>query len=227
MEKIKIFDIPLYKIIIYGLLLAILVFVLFRLNTTFHVDRVFSQDNIEAFIKSAGIFSWLVYVIIVTLMVMSPLSSPIMAIIAGYIFNPFLALGLTVVGEVFGAIGNFFIGKKIIKRLLARGRLPKISAMVEKYKGSLDSKSIFLMGIVPMGTSNMTGYIAGVTGLSLKKYLIPWMAGIITLTILTIYLGHSAKIHAPYLSYILGGTAILIFVLIKVLPSYLEKRRLK
>ncbi|MCA9351323.1 TVP38/TMEM64 family protein [Patescibacteria group bacterium] len=172
-----------------------IVALLYYLSGEISDTHALSQANIEAFIKQAGVFSWLVYLVLVILAVLGPITSSTIAIIGGYLFNPFLAIGLNMAGELIGAAGNFLIGKKLGKRYLVE-RFPKVKAMVTRYGAYLNPFNIFLLGLVPVGTSNLTGYVAGMSGMKFKRYIYSWMVALFFVNIFITFLGYSAKIHS-------------------------------
>ena len=205
-----------FKIVRYVLIVALLIAFLYYLGTEVTESNNFNQASIEAFIKRAGIFSWLAYLLLVILAVLGPITSSVIILIGGYLFNPFLVIGLNLLGEFIGASGNFFIGRKLGKKLLMK-KFPKIKHMVEKYGDYLNSFNIFLLGLIPVGTSNLTGYVAGMSRMSFKKYISSWMVAIFFLNIAISFLGYSARIHSLPLTI---AIVVIIIISLAVMKKY-------
>ncbi len=206
--------IRLYKILMYAITLIVLVFLLYSVTEEVIETNFFSKANIENLVTSAGVWSWLVYILLVASISLSFFPSSALGVVAGYIFNPYLAVLLTVIGEFIGAFGNYMIGKKIIGHFINKNRLPKISREIDKLKGTLTPYTIFLLGVVPVSTTNITAYTAALSGVKLKNYIFPWTAGISLLSTFTILLGHSASVYAPNLSYLTGLIVLLLIIFV-------------
>jgi uncharacterized membrane protein YdjX (TVP38/TMEM64 family) len=180
-----------------------------------------NPESIQRFIQGAGAWSWLAYLCIVTFMVMGPLPSSIVVVIGGYLFHPILVIALTALGEALGATGNFIIGRKIGRNILME-YVPKIKKLVRKYGYYINKKTIFFLSIFPVGTSNITGYLSGMSGILFKDYITSWIFGVTCLNIVLAFLGHSAKIE----NYTLTVVIIIIGIgIIMLLRKYLKKNQ--
>ena len=70
-------------------------------------------DNLELFIRSAGIFGPMIYLAATIIgILISPIPTLPLAIISGSLFGPFLGLIYTLTGTIIGAMGAFLIEKK-------------------------------------------------------------------------------------------------------------------
>jgi uncharacterized membrane protein YdjX (TVP38/TMEM64 family) len=214
-------EIPFYKVLLYITLILLILVGLHYLNIGLSSNQALSQENMEAFILQAGIFSWLAYVLLLMLFVMSPLPSPLLTLVAGYLFNPLIAIVLTLLGEFLGSLGNFLIGRFLGKHFRDTEKFPTLHKYINKYKDHLDFRTIFFLGMIPIGTSNLTGYAAGISGMKFKKYLVPWMLGMTALSTIALLLGLSAKKETPHLSLIIIGAVTLALIISKII----EKKR--
>lgn len=208
-------NVSLVKVAVFGLLAVVVLYTLHYIGLEIQHNPALSQTNLEAFITNAGKFSWLVYIGILMLFVMSPLPSPVLTLVGGFIFHPLIALGLTLFGESLGACANFYIGRILGKGLFYKRRFPKLRAFFERYSAHFDFHTIFLLGLIPVGTSNITGYAAGLTNMKLREYFFPWISGVMILTVATTFLGRSAKNGTPYVSAIIIAGIILALLIIK------------
>lgn len=207
------------KLVSYLVFILLAVVALYYLNSGISESHIFNRQSIEAFIKQAGVFSWLVYILIIAVSVMGPFPSSPLVLVGGFIFNPFLVIVFTIIGEAIGATGNFFIGRKFGKRIILK-HIPRVGLLIEKYKEHFNRETIFLLSLVPVGTANITGYAAGILGLKYKHYIISCVSGISLLNIFVVLLGYSAQVHSLSLtiSIIVLGVSVA-FLVKKVLRS--------
>jgi len=206
---VEFYRVPPGKIVLYIFMFVGLFIFLYYLGSGVDYDysKVFTKESIEQFILGAGIWSWLVYIVLISIMVLSPLPSSLFVLIGGYLFNPFLVILLTIIGEAIGATGNFFIGRKLGKRVLLK-RWPKVRSLFERYGEHVNRQNVFFLSMIPVGTSNFTGYLAGMSDIDYRDYIISWITGITFVSLIIAFLGHSAKIES--------GSMLLHLVLISV-----------
>ena len=107
-------------------------------------------------------------------------------------------IGLNLIAEMLGASGNFFIGRKLARKFMIK-KFPKM----KRYADQLNTKIVFLLALIPVGTSNITGYIAGISKMRFKRYLGTWMLGITLLNTSIALLGYSARIQSVKLTVII------------------------
>lgn len=206
------FGVPTRRFVVYGALTTITVVFLYHLGAEFRETFAINTESVTAFVENSGSLSWVVFAAVVALVVMSPLPSSALGLIGGYLFSPWLALLLIACGEIVGASINYCIGRYIIGSVATPERFPNAHAKIEKYKSYLTGKTVFLLGLVPAGTANVTGYTAGLIGMRYRTYIIAWSLGIMSLSALTTFLGHSAQ-QRNYVTSILLGVSITLFLL--------------
>lgn len=180
------------------------------------------QDNLQRLISEAGVYSFLVYFLLTTFVILTPVASSTLWLIAGYLFHPVVAILLTLLAEVVGVTGNYYIGKWFIGGWLARGRLPKVAAFIDSQQGRLTPRMIFTLGLIPVSTTNITAYASALTGVSLLRHLLPWMLGVTISIVLTVLLGRSALQHSLLQAL---GIAALALVIGYGVRHFIMKRR--
>lgn len=218
------FCIPSRRFVIYGAIVALGVFALYRLGADFRDTYAVNTETIVAFIERTGSLSWIVFAVIVALAVMSPLPSSAMGLVGGYLFDPAIALLLIAVGELVGATANYIIGRHIIGSVVTKDRFPALWEKLGRYTEYMTERTVFLLGLVPAGTANITGYTAGLVRLPYRTYICAWIAGIMSLSVLTTYLGHSARKENIILSIILGAGIIGMLVYGKKYLAWFSKK---
>lgn len=176
-------------------------------------------EYIKELILSAGPYSWLAYLALITSSVLSPIPSSIFALIGGYIFNPILIIFLNFLGEALGATGNFYIGRILGKKIITK-RFPKVKNTVDK----ITMNTVFLLALIPVGTSNITGYSAGVSEMSYKKFITGWMLGIMLSNTAITLLGYSAQKKSIMMTAIVSilGTAAIVSIH-RIMRKYYKK----
>lgn len=178
-------------------------------------------EDIKELILSAGSYSWLAYLVLIIVSVLSPIPSSIFALVGGYIFNPLLIIFLNFLGEALGASGNFYIGRLLGKKIVTK-RFPKIKKTVDK----ITMNTIFLLALIPVGTSNITGYSAGVSEISYKKYISGWMSGIMLLNTVITLLGYSAQQQSLLMTGIISALGIVaIFAVHTLMKNHTKKSK--
>lgn len=211
-QLLKNYSIPIKKIILYSFFIGVIIFLLYSISAEIDTTKLFNRHTIEMLIEKSGVFSWFVFILLISLTVLSPLPSSSLVLIGGYLFNPLFTIILTIIGELIGAAGNFYIGRKLGEKIITK-RFPKIQKMINKYGNHMGKEVIFFLALIPAGTSNVTGYLCGISKNTFKEYITSWMSGIMILNIVIAFLGYSAKIQSLWLTIgivLLIGIAILI-----------------
>ncbi len=218
------FRIPRSRFFIYGIITGLIFILLYILGNEIRENYVINAQTIIAFVQSAGIFSYIVFALIVALTVMSPLPSSTLGLIGGYLFTPITSIALILVGEVLGASVNFAIGKHIIRPFLTKEKFPVFFSKIETYKTYITGRNVFFLALIPVGTANITGYTSGLIQMRYKTFILSWTTGIMTLSILTTYLGHSAHQQNITLSVILAVIILLFLFFGRKYAKHLTKR---
>lgn len=206
---IRLYKIPPAQLVFYAIVFIIILIFLYIIGSEVN-DRfgfIFTEEGIERFITGAGVWSWLVYIGLIAFMVLSPLPSSIIVLVGGYLFNPLFMIILTIIGESLGATSNFFIGRKIGKSFILK-HSRKLRKMFEMYGEHINPQTVFFLAMIPVGTSNITGYLAGMSELKYKRYIISWITGVSFINFIISLLGYSARSD----NYILSGIIVLIGV---------------
>lgn len=206
------FRIPSRRFFIYALIITIGVLLFYHLGAEIRDNYAINEQSIIAFVSDAGSLSWLVFSALVALAVMSPLPSSALGLVGGYVFSPFTALALIALGEVVGATVNYLLGRYVIRHVVTKERFPVVYANIARYKSYLTGYTVFLLGLVPAGTANVTGYTAGLIGMRYWVYIMSWSSGIMLLSTLTTFLGHSARTENIVASAFLGIGVIMMLL---------------
>ncbi len=128
-----------------------------------------------------------------------------------------------ILGLLAGAIIAFFIsryfGRKIVTRILGEEWIDEVDEWIDEH----GTKAIMVARLVPLIPFDLISYVAGLTKIDFKKYIIATIIGMLPRIVFLVYLGGTAK---QILSLIgLGIDFIIIFgTLGIILIIYLDKK---
>lgn len=150
-----------------------------------------TPENIKNLLLSAGKFSPIVYAVLYAIASFIPFLSPIMSVAGGLVFGAVWGTIITVIVATLSATLPFLIvkrfGKKWAEKKLQGSRF-------EKYHEKANKNSflfVFYMRLIPAVPYELQHYIAGLTEISLGKYLLATLLGILPGTFAFSFLGES------------------------------------
>lgn len=158
---------------------------------------LFSPEGFKQAVYQAGFLGPLVYMGLLTIsVVISPIPSAPLAMVAGAIWGPVLAGVYSVIGGFLGGVIAYFIGyslgRSAVKALT--GKAIYFSAQRgEVFLGWM----IFVTRLLPILSFDLISYGAGMTGLSFPIYAVATLLGMIPSTFLITYLGSTFTVELP------------------------------
>lgn len=174
-----------------GILLLCLLVCLWLSKPGFNPFTVnfFTPDGFEQAIHHLGNWGALIYIGLITLsVVVSPIPSAPLAMIAGALWGTFLAGIYSVIGGFLGGLIAYYLG-----RTLGRSAIKALTGKImvfSKRKGEIYlGWLIFASRLLPVLSFDLISYGAGMTGLSLPIYATATLLGMIPSTFLLTYLG--------------------------------------
>ena len=148
--------------------------------------------NALEWINNQGAVGGIAFILLYIVASVAFLPGSILTLGAGVVFDVFLGSVYVFIGATIGAIAAFLVG-----RYIARGWVAKKIAGNEKF-AAVDSavgreglKIVLLTRLSPVFPFNLLNYAYGVTGVSLKDYVLGTI-GILPGTIMYVYLGSLA-----------------------------------
>ncbi len=181
---------------------------LFYLGLEVKETNFIAQTKVQGFILSYGIFSWLVYILLLVVAIMSPIPDTPIVIAGGYIFGPFISIPLTIIGQILGATIDFFLARKL-GRNFVNNKFPKASSLLNEYSHKLGWQTVFVMRLTPTLSFDLLSYAAGLSKIKFTHYILATVSGMIPLIAITSLLGYSASIHSKTLPFIIIGVGVL------------------
>ena len=173
----------------------------------------FSQLKLQHFILQYGYFSWIIYVGILLLAVMSPLPDTPIVLAGGFIFGPYVAIPLTIIGQALGATVDFYLARKLGRSYVAR-KFPKAVKTLNEYSHKLGWQTVFLMRLTPTLSFDLLSYAAGLSPISYKKYILATISGMIPLLTISSLLGYSAGLHSKTVPVLVITTGVIVITII-------------
>ena len=170
----KINDKNIVKFIIFALLVLCILILLF-----IYKDKIFNIDvyKIKSYIQSYGKFSAIMFVVMYTLrplLIVFPAS--LMSIIAGNIFNPHIAVLLSMIGCFGSATVAFllarFLGRSFVNRIL-RGK----ALILDKNIGQYGFRIMTIMRLSFVFPYDPLSYAAGLTKMKYRDFIFGTLLG--------------------------------------------------
>ena len=160
-------------------------------NTQGFAPQVWLKNALE-WINNQGAVGGIAFILLYIVASVAFLPGSILTLGAGVVFDVFLGSVYVFIGATIGAIAAFLVG-----RYLARGWVAKKIAGNKKFAavdnavGREGLKIVLLTRLSPVFPFNLLNYAYGVTGVSLKDYILGTI-GILPGTIMYVYLGSLA-----------------------------------
>lgn len=171
------------KDIIKGIFWVVVVAVIFLiLNNLINFAEITNIEYLQKVISSFGILGPLIYMLIMAIaIVISPIPSLPLAAVSGMIWGPILGTLYSVLGAEVGAIVSFIISRKFGKRVVEKMLHKQINFCYKCTEKSI-GWIVFLARLFPFFQFDIISYGAGLTNISLKRFAIATILGMIPMT---------------------------------------------
>ena len=195
-------------------------------------ELLFDIDSIISFTEQFGVFSYLIFFLIVLLeVVAAPIPGAILYAAGGILFGTFVGGTIALVANVVGASIAFFIGKKfIIKHDKKEDKEKKhyFDRALEKYGGY----GIFFLRVNPITSSDIFSYLAGISKMNFKKFILGTTLGLLPLIYIQSFLGGEIIRNSEFLYTLFIIISLIYFIVFlylvikKGLGKWIQKRLL-
>ncbi|WP_302133297.1 TVP38/TMEM64 family protein [Thomasclavelia spiroformis] len=133
-----------------------------------------SPQNLEAFLKTAGIFAPIIFILIQIVQCVIPIiPGGVSCVIGVAFFGPLWGFVYNFIGISTGSIINFLLakryGKNIVLKLVSQNNYNKYISWIEK--GKKFDKLFAIAMFVPCAPDDLLCFLAGLTPMSLKKFI--------------------------------------------------------
>lgn len=202
-----------------GLLLFIAVcIVLFQWTD---LRRVARPDEIRAAVQSVGYLAPLFYLLIYSIAPVFFIPGWIITIAGGLVFGPLWGTVLTVVGATIGATLAFLVGRFLGRDFVASLLKDKFKGVgsLDEYAASRGFEVIFFLRLIPLVPFNALDYMAGISKIGARDYVLGTFLGIIPGTFAYVYLGSTlTHIHSWGFAMAVG-----LLVLLSLIPIFYKR----
>lgn len=159
-------------------------------------------EAVRSFVLAAGWAAPIVYVLaVVAEVIVAPLPGLILYAPGGAIFGGFWGGLLSLIGNVLGAAGAFFIVRALggdrVRARLGEGTLARIERRLERHGVAV----VFLLRVNPLTSSDLVSYAAGLTAMPAWKLLLGTAAGMAPLCFAQSYAAAGLVQRYPWLIY--------------------------
>lgn len=166
-------------------------------------------DEIQLLVQSAGIFTPIVFSILIFLgltVPLNPISDFFLINIGVILFPPYVAIICTFIAHSLAVTVNYLVGRKYGQKVLDKVVTEESSKYLDKYLKKLTIKKLFIIRfIVPLATifgADIVSYVSGMRRLPFLKY---FLVSIIPWTILNV-------IYYTFSSYLINVSIFLYFI---------------
>lgn len=196
-----------------------LAFVLIGLQLRYDLSGRIDSATLTGWLETAGLWAPIVFILaMATAVVVSPLPSLPLDILAGSFFGPFWGALYAIVGATLGAVASFFLARVLGRELLARFLKGHIN-FCRRCSDKLLARVVFFSRLIPFVSFDLVSYGAGLTNMSAGKFTLATILGMIPLTILYTTYGATA-LSSPATAWIGGAVMVVLFFL---LPRWIER----
>lgn len=148
-----------------------------------------NREEIVALVRSAGILAPLSFIVLqVVQIILAPIPGQVTGLIGGFIFG-WWGILWSVIGSTLGYLIIFLIAKKfgrpLAEKIIKKETLEKFNFLSSKSAAFV----IFLIFLIPGLPDDLVGYIAGMSGISIRKLIAMVFVAHIPNIVVTNYIG--------------------------------------
>lgn len=186
-------------------------------------------ENIQSFLITYHQFAPFVFILIMALVVVVP-PIPGLPLVMGssMIFGSFLGGVYSTIGVSLGASIAFGISRKFGRPLVL---IFFSNDRVIEFENKLTVKrqliALFLMRIIPLAPFDIVSYVAGLTPIKFRYFILITLVGAFPGNLLLTYLGKLATQWNVYLSLMLCALVVLIFITWPYISKKITERHVK
>ncbi|ODG93574.1 hypothetical protein BED47_02675 [Gottfriedia luciferensis] len=210
-------------LVFYNFGVVIVIFLIYYISNIMVITDYYGFEGL--FRKNIKIAKWIYFLICFFHPIALPIPEAVTVLAASTVFGSFYGFIIDFVGIVLGNITMFFLarygGLKVVNRFIKTKHLTKYNEMVKKN----ETLFITILLIVPVLPDEIVSVGAGITNVSIKKYiLIVCFSKLITSSLLA-YSIELTKIFSLSTNQLIILISIIVLVLF-FLSTFLKKRKL-
>jgi uncharacterized membrane protein YdjX (TVP38/TMEM64 family) len=185
------------------------------------------EQSVVNFVNSFGIFSYLIFILLVILeVVLAPIPALALYVAGGAIFGTILGSILTLIANLIGGLIAFWIarrfGRDFVEKRVDAGIRRKFDNFSEKYGGL----SLFLLRINPLTSSDLFSYLAGLTKMKIRTFLLGTGLGLAPMILVQAYFGEAfVKTHQVLYAVLIWASIVYLLVFVYLMWRSLLKKK--
>ncbi|WP_163557685.1 TVP38/TMEM64 family protein [Halomonas sp. NO4] len=181
----------------------------------------FTPAGIAEWLNGRGTLGPLLLLLLMVLtVVVGPLPTLPVTAAAGLSFGLAKGVALSVSGALLGALIAFYLAR-LVGREALRARLPNNPLFGTHGSQRLLFLTILVTRLVPIFSFALISYAAGITAISVGRFVLGTLIGMLPMSVVFAILGRSLELH-PWLTLIAAASILTVMTL---LPWYLNRRR--
>ena len=219
------------RIVAGGAAIVLLLVAYWLLSDAGILPNIGNERALRAEVLEWGPWGPLLLILLMTgAIVLSPIPSGPIAVVAGAVYGPVLGTTYTVAGAVLGAVIAFWIGRCVGYESLrswpaARNLLRKLRN--KRSQGRLMA-IVFLSRLVPFISFDAVSYVAGLTPLAFWRFTVATFAGVVPVSFALAYFGDrivAAGSERIMLFVVLAGGVTLVPIAVKMVLNRVKSQR--
>ena len=202
------------KSVLIGLVVAFMAIVVlyFVVTSFFGVSLQIDAEPFKDWVEARGAFGVLVFILVMALSVLfAPIPNVPIFIAAGLAWGPVLGTVYCMAGLTLGSAIAFQVsrtfGRKHVTKLIGRKYARKIDRLV----GNMGGRVVFLTRLMPGVNFDWISFVAGMTAVPFKTFIIFSFLGMIPPTALTVVMGDGLG-RDPRITLAAGGVWVIAIV---------------
>ncbi len=185
------------------------------------------SDSIIEYIGKFGIFSNIVFTFLVILeSVIAPIPAVALYVAGGAFFGAFFGGVLALIGNLIGAAIAFLLARRLGREYVEKKVDKKMMKTYDKFSQKYGIFSLFVLRVNPLTSSDLFSYIAGLTKMRLREFLIGTGLGLTPIVFLHTFFGEFFLKEHPVLYSILVWISLiylLVFVYLVIVAARKKK----
>ena len=202
------------KFIILSILAAIILLLFYYLYSNGFFDLLSLDVNeITSFVGKFGAWSPIIFFLLTILeVIFAPLPGVIFYIAGGILFGTFIGGTIALIGNLIGSVAAFEIARRLGSEFIHEKDKSKQRKRFEEMSSKYGGYAIFFLRINPFTSSDIFSYLAGLSGMKLKNFVIATALALPPLVYLQAYLGEWIILKNKFLLYIFIFVSLLYLV---------------
>ncbi|MBR74559.1 MAG: hypothetical protein CL872_06460, partial [Dehalococcoidaceae bacterium] len=193
----------------------------FNYILSFYFD--FDVESIKIWVQGYNQYAPIAYIFLVALaIVISPIPSTPLGIVAGITFGTFLGTIYSLIGAQVGACIAFLIARKWGRPVVERLTSKKNLAQFDKFSDNFGFLTIIIIRFIPTFSFDLVSYCAGLTSMNALKFNIATFLGMFVPITALVFVG-DALLTNPLLAFAVFGILIIAFF-VPVIIMWLSKK---